>query len=267
MKFLYPEGKTKALTFSYDDGEIYDIKLAEIFRSHGMKGTFNLNSGNLSDKDGDRYVNKFRLNEIYEGHEIAIHGVEHKNLCQMTEQEIVLELLPDRQNLEKLTGHLVQGMAYAFGAYNETVLRILKSVGVHYSRTVGENHFFDLPSNFLAWDATCHHDHDLMKHGKEFLECPEWKELPLMYVWGHSYEFGRPDDWHIIEEFTDMMQGRDEIWYATNGEIYEYIRAIRGLEFGANRDMVFNPTSSRIWYRGKDSRPAVLEPGSTIRLD
>ena len=57
MKFLYPEGKKKALTFSYDDGEIFDIKLAEILRKHGMKGTFNLNSSNLCDTDGGRYVN------------------------------------------------------------------------------------------------------------------------------------------------------------------------------------------------------------------
>ncbi|MCR4618210.1 MAG: polysaccharide deacetylase family protein [Lachnospiraceae bacterium] len=266
MKFLYPEGKQKALTFSYDDGEIFDVKLAEILRSHGMKGTFNLNSSNLSDKDNDRYVNKNKLAEIYKGHEIAVHGVEHQNLCQMTEQEIVLEILPDRQALEKLTGHLVQGMAYAFGAYNDTIIRVLKSLGIHYSRTVNENHYFDLPSNFLAWDATCHHDHDLMKWGEEFLGCPDWKELPLMYVWGHSYEFGRPNDWHIIEEFTDMMQGRDEIWYATNGEIYDYITAIKRLEFGANRNIVYNPTAVDIWCRGKDYKPMVIKGGSTVEI-
>ena len=266
MKFLYPEGKKKALTFSYDDGEIFDIKLAEILRKHGMKGTFNLNSSNLCDTDGGRYVNKNKLTEIYAGHEIAIHGVEHKNLCQMTDQEIALEILPDRQALEKLTGGLVQGMAYAFGAYNDNIMRIIDTLGVHYSRTVGENHFFDLPKNFLAWDATCHHDHDVMKWGKEFLDCPDWKELPLMYVWGHSYEFGRPDDWHIIEEFTDMMQNRDEIWYATNGEIYDYITAIRRLEFGAGRDIVYNPTALKIWYKGKDGKPMVIEPGKTVRL-
>ncbi len=266
MKFLYPNGKQKALTFSYDDGEIYDIRLAEILRSHGMKGTFNLNSGTLSDEDNERYVNKNKLNEIYAGHEIAIHGVEHKNLCQMTDQEIVLELLPDRQALERLTGHLVQGMAYAFGAYNDNIIRILGTLGVHYSRTVGENHFFDLPKNFLAWDSTCHHNNDVMRHGEEFLGCPEWKELPLMYVWGHSYEFGRPDDWHIIEEFTDMMQGRDEIWYATNGEIYDYITATRRLEFGANRKLVYNPTSVDIWYRGRDFKPAILKAGETADI-
>ena len=104
-----------------------------------------------------------------------------------------------------------------------------------------------------------------MKWGKEFLDCPDWKELPLMYVWGHSYEFGRPDDWHIIEEFTDMMQNRDEIWYATNGEIYDYITAIRRLEFGAGRDIVYNPTALSIWYKGKDEKPIVIESGETVR--
>ena len=266
MFFLYPEGKKKALTFSYDDGEIFDIKLAGILREHGMRGTFNLNSGNLADVDNARYVNKNKLDEIYEGHEIAVHGVEHLNLCGMTDQEIVLEILPDRQALEKITGKLVQGMAYAFGAYNERIMRVIQSLGIHYSRTVNENHYFDLPRDFLAWDATCHHDHDLMKWGEEFLNVPDWKELPLMYVWGHSYEFGRPDDWHIIEEFTEKMQGKDDIWYATNGEIFDYITATRRLEFGANRQMVYNPTAVKLWYKSKDGKARSIAPGETVNL-
>ena len=266
MKFYYPGGKHKALTFSYDDGQIHDIRLAEILRSHGLKGTFNLNSGTLADTDGAFFVNKNKLNEIYEGHEIAIHGVEHKNLCQMTDQEITLELLPDRQALEKLTGKFVQGMAYAYGAYNEHIMQLAGSMGVHYSRTVGENHYFDIPSNFLAWDSTCHHNNDLMKWGKEFVNCPDWKELPLMYVWGHSFEFNGDNSWNIIEEFADFIQGRDDIWYATNGEIYDYITATRRLEFSANRDYVFNPTSTEIWYRGAGEKPVSIKPGETAKI-
>ena len=40
----FPEGKTKALTFSYDDGEKQDIRLIQLFNKYGLKGTFNLNS-------------------------------------------------------------------------------------------------------------------------------------------------------------------------------------------------------------------------------
>ena len=51
MEYLYPGGLAKAITFSYDDGQVYDRRLIEIFNQAGFKGTFHLNSGNL-DKDG-----------------------------------------------------------------------------------------------------------------------------------------------------------------------------------------------------------------------
>ena len=47
MQYLYPQGKRLALTFSYDDGQIFDRRLAQIFREYGMKATFHLNSGKL----------------------------------------------------------------------------------------------------------------------------------------------------------------------------------------------------------------------------
>ena len=43
--YVFPEGRTRVLTFSYDDGNDSDRRLAQIFTDHHMKGTFNLNSG------------------------------------------------------------------------------------------------------------------------------------------------------------------------------------------------------------------------------
>lgn len=40
----YPDGKAKAVTFSYDDGKPQDVRLAALFDQYGMKGTFNFNS-------------------------------------------------------------------------------------------------------------------------------------------------------------------------------------------------------------------------------
>ena len=45
---VFPEGKYKALTLSYDDGREEDRRLISIFRKYDLKATFNLNSG-LSD--------------------------------------------------------------------------------------------------------------------------------------------------------------------------------------------------------------------------
>ena len=43
MKILFPEFKTKTVTFSYDDG-IYgtDAILIELFNKYNIKGTFNI---------------------------------------------------------------------------------------------------------------------------------------------------------------------------------------------------------------------------------
>ncbi len=41
----FPGGRKKALTLSYDDGVEQDRRLMQIMDAHGLKGTFNLNSG------------------------------------------------------------------------------------------------------------------------------------------------------------------------------------------------------------------------------
>ena len=66
MRFVYPEGKKKALTFSYDDGQIHDRKLVDILNRHGMKGTFHLNSGKLAkDRNHDVFVSAEEVPELY----------------------------------------------------------------------------------------------------------------------------------------------------------------------------------------------------------
>ena len=50
----FPGFKYKALTLSYDDDVIFDKKLMEILDKHGLKCTFNLNSGLFAEKSGDR---------------------------------------------------------------------------------------------------------------------------------------------------------------------------------------------------------------------
>lgn len=65
---LFPEGKRKAFTLSYDDGVIQDKKLVEIFNRHDLKATFNLNSG-LQGEEGtcvirDLVIERIKDNEM-----------------------------------------------------------------------------------------------------------------------------------------------------------------------------------------------------------
>ena len=263
MRFVYPQGIRKALTFSYDDGQSYDRRLAELLRSHGMKGTFHLNSGKLGLVRGDEvFIGAEEIKEVYAGHEVACHGVQHRNLPVITSQQAVLEIQEDRKRLEEITGGLVQGMSYAFGNYNPEIIQIARALGIKYSRTVNATFGFFPPSDFMEWHPTCHHDNRLLEMGDRFLDVAGFYELPVMYVWGHSFEFGRSGDWSVMEAFVDKMAGREDIWYATNMEICTYISATRQQEFSADGMTMHNPAAVSVWVKTEEG---ILEvkPGET----
>lgn len=247
MRFVYPQGKRKALTFSYDDGQDFDKRLAELFRSHGMKGTFHLNTGRLGLlRNGEQYIHAEEIKDVYEGHEVACHGVQHRNPPTITRQQMLLEIQEDRKTLEKITGKLIQGMSYAFGNYNQEIMDIARSLGIKYSRTIEDTGNFFPPSDFLAWHPTCHHK-NCLELVDSFLNIAGFYELPVMDVWGHSFEFGHSGDWSVIETFVEKMAWKEDIWYATNLEICNYIQAVRQQEFSADGMTMHNPTAVAVW--------------------
>ena len=74
---FYPGGKKKALTMSYDDGQVHDRKLVEIFNRYGIRGTFHLNSGRF---DTDVFLKSTEIRDLFEGHEISAHTLNHPYL-------------------------------------------------------------------------------------------------------------------------------------------------------------------------------------------
>ena len=258
---LYPQGKSKALTFSFDDGEKNDIRLCELFNKYGLKGTFNLNSG-LMTKEPSEKSSKVALSQIpqvYKGHEVAVHTVHHPFLEKMTSTEIAVEILDDRRTLEEYTGYVVRGMAYPFGTYNDDVIRIAKDLGIKYSRGVHSHYGFSVPTKWLEMPATCHQaDEKIFDIAKTFVEesaTKDWRSTVgwLFYIWGHSYEYRNEDDWARMEKLCSYLSNRDDVWYATNIEIYDYVEAYRSLCYSVDLEHVYNPSSKDIWlmHEGK----------------
>ena len=108
---LFPGGRHKALTLSYDDGVSSDIRMMEIMRRHGIKGTFNVNAGRM-DGEGSPYRLRPEEYGVYEGFELAIHGYSHPFLNRMPLDLVIDEIVEDRRAIEKLAGYPVHGMAY-----------------------------------------------------------------------------------------------------------------------------------------------------------
>ena len=268
----FPGFRRKAVTLSYDDGVEYDLKLIDIMIKYGLRGTFNISAGLLS-PDGDKPITLAKLKEIYldRGQEVAAHGYHHYPLATIPEATGIKEIIDDRTALEQYTDTIVFGMAYAYGNYDDTVLSYLGKCGIRYARTVNQTLGFAMPENFLTWHPTCHHSHgDLMAMAKKFVEHGEEKSMKkntpeVFFLWGHSYEYANYDTWHIIEEFGEYIGGREDIWYATNGEIYAYTEAYSHLVFSVDASQVYNPTATDLYlcYLGKN----VLVPaGQTVKM-
>lgn len=258
----YPMGKKSTVTFSYDDGQVFDRRLVEIFNRYGLKATFHLNSGTL-DKEG--FISSKEAASLYSGHEVACHGVEHRYFTHLCKEQLVSELWEDRRRLEELTSYPVTGLSYPFGIYSDEVVAVIKSLGFEYSRTVESTNCFQAEPDFLRWKPTCHHKNEILANGKRFLAPFEYERLQLFYIWGHSYEFERDGNWNLIEEFCKQISSHDEVWYAANIEIKRYLSAVRNLISTADATTVYNPSAQTVWVRSDGEVHRIL-PGETLQL-
>lgn len=259
----FPGGKHKALTMSYDDGKHEDRRLVEIFNKHGIKGTFNVNSGL---KDDPVRIPQSEYKELYKGHEVATHTVSHPTIERCPLPNVAYEVLEDRKRLEAIMGYPIRGLAYPNGSYSDDICNMLPAMGIRYGRIVGNSDNFAMPQDFYRWKATCHHNHRLQELGQQFVDLTKKQYLYLMYVWGHSYEFTNNDNWNVIEDFCELVGGRDDIWYATNIEIVDYMDVVKMAQFAADNSFVYNPCAQSLWICVDDEKFIEVKGGEQVYL-
>ncbi len=280
----YPGGKSKAFTISYDDGVRCDLQLVNLMRKYGIRGTFNVNScGIFADakKNEARKHPKFNQKEICEFYqenrdliEIAAHGATH-GYYPLTAQDVTAwDILSDRKNIESLLGVQCRGFAYPFGPTDEKTVEALKVCGFRYARVTQSTHQFSLPEDPYRWRCTATHSYPaLMEDAHAFLEVPrKYGKVPNLFsVWGHSYEFVDADNWNVIEELFAYIGGREDIWYCTNIEFFNLLRAYRSLEYFVDQSKVYNPTAIpvelSVFHSAEDWRSVIVQPGETVDLD
>lgn len=276
----FPGGLPKAFTMSYDDGWPQDKRFSDIITKYGLKSTFNIISGNIGK---EKYLTKEEIKEyiIDRGHEIAVHGKEHRANGLQRAIGGIQDILNCRLELEKEFGCIVRGMAYAWsgimvmnnGNSYEQIKNYLKELDIVYARTLfGDNDDFYLPDDWHAWMPNTHHQGPYaMEYVEKFvnLKIPStiaWRLPRLLFVWGHTYEFDSNNNWDRLEKICQMISSQDDIWCATNMEIYDYVTAYNFLIYSADETTIYNPTLKDIWLE-VDGKPYVVKSGETIRID
>ena len=271
----FPEGKAKALTFSYDDGVKADTRLLQVLAKYGLKGTFNLNSKLFDCENWHGRMDEAQTYAAFNGcgQEIALHGARHIFMDKVPLCEAVKEAADNRDYLENKFGKIVRGMAYAYGGYNQNIKRVLGDLGVAYARTTKSTYGFEIPSDWLELNPTCHHtEKELAPLADKFFgQSPlnefKHREPWLFYVWGHSYEFDDDNNWEVIENLCKRAdRHKGEVWFATNIEIYDYVQAYNRLVFSLDGERVYNPSALGVWLeiRGKTYK---VGAGETVTFD
>ena len=234
-----------------------------MLNKYGIKGTFHLNSVNLK-KQNPNFFN--RISEIYAGHEVACHGATHPTFDNLPPEALYNEVYEDRRLLEEKTGYPVVGMSYPYGRYNEDVINQIKNMGIVYSRTCENVTDFSMPNDFMCWKSTCHYK-EALQYGERFMNSREgYFGFPkLLYVWGHASELENNNHWDMFEKFCSLVSGCEDIWYATNIEIYRYLTAQRGLVISVDQKTVYNPSGIDVWF-SSDGKAYCVHPDEVLKI-
>lgn len=120
-----PDKPMLALTF--DDGpSAHTDRLLDIFKQYGGKGTFFV-VGNLIDSRKNTVI---RISN--EGHEIGNHSWNHRQLTNLTGDEIKDQIMMTRAKIYDVTGKDCTVMRPPYGACNDEVKAVGKTLGVSF---------------------------------------------------------------------------------------------------------------------------------------
>lgn len=277
---LFPDFKTKAFTMSFDDGHDTDIPLVELMKKYDLKGSFNLCSGELYPDGAEiptchKHVPLSRKAAIElfsdDRFEVVSHGYHHCAVGHIPTADAMYDMLTDRRELESMFGKLVRGHVYPYGSYSPAAIEIAKLCGFVYARLAAGKADFLLPEpgTWLEWKPTAHFlDGNFDELLDRFIGLEnKYYHGKLFFAWAHSFDFLiNVDGWEKLERQLEKIAHRDDIWYATNIEVHDYVEAYRSLVFYADSTKVYNPTQIDVCIR-YDNGVACVKAGETITFN
>lgn len=121
------------VSLTFDDGRATAYAARPILASHGMHGTFYLNSGLIGSYSF--WMTWPQIADLYaDGNEIGGHTAYHANLQMTDPREAQREVCDDRVNLLD-HGYAPTSFAYPYGAYTSSVESMVQACGYASART------------------------------------------------------------------------------------------------------------------------------------
>ena len=253
IRKLYPDGKAKAFSVTYDDGVLQDIPFVSLLNRYGLKGTFNLNSGSMAEEfvwehPSGALIRRLPLSlaaALYEGHEIASHTVSHPHLEGFSDEELLYQLEKDKEALEQATGREILGFAAPFSYFSDRIAQCARQCGFVYARTAREQCSFTPSKDYYHWASSIFHlTPGFWDFTEGFFHTDE--ELALCQIAGHSYDLDTQRMWEPMEQLFRRVAEDPDILPMTHLELVRYLQAMERAVI--TEDRVENPSGQTLWF-------------------
>jgi peptidoglycan-N-acetylglucosamine deacetylase len=236
------------VTTSWDDGDVWNLKLADLLSRRGLPATLYATTGALGQGTTMSAAQLRSLDQA--GFEIGAHTVSHPVLSDLHGDELARELTGCKRALEDMLGREVPSFAYPKGRGNQEVARALAAAGYRHARGLRmlslSTDFppFDMPFTVQAYPHPwSRFARNLLKRKEvwaliestpRILNSGSWVELGkamfdralreggAWHLVGHSWETERVGGWEQLTEMLDYVAGREGVRYLTNGEFAQF---------------------------------------------
>lgn len=232
------EKQKVTVTTSWDDGHVLDLKLAELLKKYGIKGTFYISPIDR-EVPVEKRLTDAQLRTLSQEFEVGAHTMTHPRLTQIDDVTAQEEIQASKKYLEQATGRPVVSFCYPAGYYMPKHVAMVRAAGFRLARTV-ERFAFSIGHDPLVVPTTVHayrHWSDLSSilrtvGLRKFLTCYlNWDALAIelfelarqkggvFHLWGHSWEIDARRDWARLERVLKHISHIPDVHYCTNGDL------------------------------------------------
>ena len=215
------------ISFSWDDGSIYDVKLAQLMNKYEINSMFFIPARNSENE----VIAAREIKELAEmGMDIGAHTYNHLYLTALKPENIENEIVKGKEYLENIVKSEIDWFCYPGGEYNKSITRIAKKYfkksrtarTMRFSKQSDFNidtslHFYKrgLPSiikNMCLNDPLILPNlfgslrleyFDLYKNILHELSSKD--ENFDVHIWGHGWEIEKLNLWQELEDFINFI--------------------------------------------------------------
>lgn len=223
------------ITTSWDDGNVYDIKLAKLLKKYNIPATFYIPIENIE----RLCMNESQIKFINRYFDIGGHSYRHIDLTKINIDTAKKEIYLGKKRLENILNKNLYSFCYPKGKWNKEIIEILKNVGFIGARTI-DLFNVEIKNPYLYGPTIEVYDHNLLylfkqliksknlymykfllhmyEKNKIFRSSINWYNLSLLtlkyvlnyggiwHLYGHSWQVEKENNWFQLEKLFQTLK-------------------------------------------------------------